>query len=237
MMLIPAVDLKQGRCVRLYQGKYDEETHYSSDPVQVAEKFQERGAKRIHVVDLDGAFTGSGTGYGIIESICSTVNIPIEVGGGIRTVETAVGLLEKGVAEVILGTVVLENQVASHEIISGCGPDRVQIGFDFRNDMLAVRGWEKLVSGNVVDEIKKWQDSGIQRFILTDVLRDGTLSGPNIDAYTNIAQSTDVKITAAGGISSAEDIKALLPLEENGLDRVISGKAIYENTIRLEDFI
>lgn len=236
MFLIPAIDIKQGRCVRLYQGKYDKSTEYSADPVAVACDFEARGAKKLHVVDLDGAILDSSRNFGVIEEICQRVSIPVECGGGIRDVKTALNFLHAGASEIILGTVVIQNPELAQQIIKECKSVNVQIGLDFSGNRIAVRGWRELVPGSVVDEISTWGSEGIQRFILTDITRDGTMRGPNIAAFRSIAEKTGVNITAAGGIARPEDIQQLEKLEPLGVDRVISGKAVYEGTVRIEDF-
>lgn len=237
MLLIPAIDLKNGKCVRLYQGKFDRETLYSDDPVSVAVSFEKRGARRLHVVDLDGAYIEKSPNFHIIRDICQSVSIPVECGGGIRDLDTANRFLNAGISEIILGTLVIKEPLKAAEIVKKCGPDRVQIGFDFKDDSIAVNGWKELVPGSVTDEINKWHEGGVSRFILTDITKDGTMEGPNIEALRTIAATTEAHITAAGGVSKPDDIKELAALEPLGVDRVISGKAIYENTIRLEDFL
>lgn len=236
MLLIPAIDIKQGRCVRLYQGKYDKETVYATDPVAVARDFEARGAKRLHVVDLDGAVIDSSRNFTIIKNICKNVKIPVECGGGIRNVETAEKFLIAGVSEIILGTIIIQNPEIAKYIITVCGQSKIQIGLDFSGEKIAVKGWKKLISRSITDEINFWKNQGIQRFILTDINRDGTMDGPNIQAFKFIAEKTNIKITAAGGVSQTDDIMQLMELEPLGVDRVISGKAVYENKIKIEDF-
>ncbi len=237
MELIPAIDIRVGRCVRLFQGKYDDVTEYGDDPVAVAQDFEARGATRLHVVDLDKAVIDTSSNFDIIANICRAVKMPVECGGGIRDSEYACQLIEAGVSEVILGTVVIKNPDLAEAIIESTGRQHVQIGLDFLEDKIAIKGWKELVEGSVIDEIKKWQNKGIQRYILTDINRDGAMTGPNIEAYRVIAEKTNTGITASGGVSKPEDIKQLLPLESFGVDRVISGKAVYEGTIRIEDFV
>jgi len=236
MMLIPAIDLKRGRCVRLYQGKYDRETAYSADPVRVARDFEKRGARRIHLVDLDSAVTGSSEHFPLIRKICRSVNIPVECGGGIRDNETAYRYLDAGAAEVILGTVVMRYPETALEILGDCGPDRVQIGFDFDGDNIFVKGWTEHIRSSVTGEIMRWKKHGIRRFILTDITKDGAMKGPNMRVLKAVAERTGGMITAAGGVSGREDIYRLAELEPLGIDRVISGKAIYEGAVLLEDF-
>ncbi|MFC1729846.1 1-(5-phosphoribosyl)-5-[(5-phosphoribosylamino)methylideneamino]imidazole-4-carboxamide isomerase [candidate division KSB1 bacterium] len=237
MILIPAIDLKQGRCVRLYQGNYKKETEYSKDPVTVARSFEESGAQKLHVVDLDGAVRGQSRNFPIIADICKAVSIPVECGGGIRDCATVQRFIDAGVSEVILGTIVLNNPDETLRAIKTCGADKILIGLDFQDDSLAVKGWKELIPGSVVDEINRWHSEGIRRVVLTDISRDGTMQGPNIPAFREIARSTEVYITAAGGISRPDDIHRMKELEPLGVDSVISGKAIYEKRVRIEDFI
>ncbi|MFC1553781.1 1-(5-phosphoribosyl)-5-[(5-phosphoribosylamino)methylideneamino]imidazole-4-carboxamide isomerase [candidate division KSB1 bacterium] len=236
MLLVPAIDIKQRRCVRLYQGKYEKETEYNLDPVAVAVDFRKRGAKRLHVVDLDGAVKDKSSNLDIIRDICSNVDIPVEMGGGIRDIKSAKEIIDLGISEVILGTLVIKSPDTAVEIIKELGPERIQIGFDYSGDHIAVKGWQELVRGSVVNEIKKWQVYKVERYILTDITKDGTMIGPNVKSLKDIAEHTDVLITAAGGVSCPEDIEKLSSLENVGVDRVISGKAIYENKIRIEDY-
>ncbi len=237
MLLIPAIDIREGRCVRLFQGKYDEVSDYGGDPVAVAVEFEVRGAQRIHVVDLDRAVKDTGGNFDLIKNICGSVAIPVECGGGVRSPNAASDLIDAGAAEVIVGTVVIKDPEIADAIIQSVGSDRVQIGFDFSGTKLAVKGWKELVEGSIVDEINRWHGRGVQRFILTDITRDGTMEGPNIDAFQSIAEQTAVKITASGGVSKPEDIHQLQRLESSGVDRTISGKAVYEGTILIEDFV
>jgi len=237
MILVPAIDLKQGRCVRLFQGQYENETEYSRDPVKTAIGFEAQGAKRLHVVDLDGAVLGESGNFSVISEICAAVNIQVEIGGGIRDLKTAQRLLDAGVSEVILGTIVIQEPEEARLIIRECGADFVQVGLDFKENEIGVRGWREMVPGSVNDEIKKWQGEGISRFILTDITKDGTMNGPNIESLEEIARNAEAKITAAGGISCPQDVYTLQKLEKYGVDRVISGKAIYENKIMLKEFI
>jgi phosphoribosylformimino-5-aminoimidazole carboxamide ribotide isomerase len=237
MIVIPAIDIREGRCVRLFQGKYDEVTDYGDNPVGVARECEARGAKRIHVVDLDRAVKDSAGNFDIIKNICRSVAIPVECGGGVRTIQAAYDLIDAGVTEIIMGTVVIKDPDLTDKIIQSVGSDKVQIGFDFSGRKIAVKGWKELVEGSVVDEINQWHGRGVQRFIVTDINRDGTMEGPNIEAFRSIAEQTDVKITASGGVSKPEDIHQLRLLESSGVDRTISGKAIYEGTIMIEDFV
>ncbi len=234
MIVIPAIDIKEGRCVRLFQGNYEKETEYSSHPVETALRFQDAGAERLHLVDLDAAVMNDFSNLKIITDICRNVTIPVEFGGGIRSLEQAEMFFNLGVDEIILGTVVIKNPDEAEKIISSIGSDRVQIGLDYYGEMIAIRGWTELVSMSVIDEIIKWKKY-IRQFILTDVRRDGALTGPDTLNLKKIAEATGAYITASGGISSIEDIRILNNIEEFGINRIISGKAIYEKKIKLEE--
>lgn len=236
MLLIPAIDIRNGKCVRLFQGRFDKETVYSTDPVSVALDFENRGAKRLHVVDLDGAAGNPKKNLSIIRKICKSIQIPIECGGGIRDLKTAEMFIDSGVTEVILGTIVIKNPDKTRELIGKVGIEKIQIGLDYSGEKIAVSGWKELVKGSVNEEIEKWKNEGVKRFILTDVTRDGTMQGPGVSMLRKIAGKAHVKITAAGGVSGPEDITKLSELNDLGVDRVISGKAVYEGTIRIEDY-
>jgi phosphoribosylformimino-5-aminoimidazole carboxamide ribotide isomerase len=236
MLLIPAIDIKQGRCVRLYKGNYNSETSYGDNPCNIAVEFEKRGAKRLHIIDLDAAITEKSFNFPLVAEICKTVHIPIEFGGGVHTVKSAEKYLETGVSEVILGTIVVREPRIASEIIKICGNKYIQIGFDFLDKAIAVKGWQELIPLNVSNEILKWKDVGVERFILTDISKDGTLQGQNISVFYSIARKTQVKITVSGGISNPKDIEKLIQLESLGVDRVIVGKAIYEGTVTIEEF-
>ena len=236
MLLIPAIDIRNGRCVRLYQGKFDKETVYNADPVSVALDFENRGAKRLHVVDLDGAAGYLKNNLSIIRKICENTQIPVECGGGVGDLKTAEAFISSGVSEVILGTIVIKKPDNARELIKNIGIDKIQIGLDYSGEKIAVSGWKELIKGSVCDEIEKWGNEGVQRFILTDITRDGTMLGPGFSLLRKIAGKVNVKITAAEGVSGPEDITKLSELETLGVDRVISGKAVYEGKIRIEDY-
>lgn len=233
MIIFPAIDLRGGKCVRLIQGDFDKETVYSDDPQATALKWQSMGAKFLHVVDLDGARAGSPQNLDAIKKILDAVNIPIEVGGGIRTLEDAARLLSLGVRRVILGSVAVENPALVAEAVQRFG-DKVVVGIDARNGFVAVHGWEKSSSVKVGDLAKQIVAAGLKTIIYTDISKDGMLSGVNAAAFTELAKESGAQIVASGGVRSIEDIRAL---KAAGVSGVIVGKAIYTGSLDLKSAI
>jgi len=227
MIVIPAIDLRGGRCVRLVQGRFDDETVFSDDPVAVAKGWQEAGAQFIHVVDLDGARKGVPQHLEVIERICKAVSVPVELGGGLRdrgVIEQALGL---GVNRVVVGTVAaLDDEMIWHLIRRF---DRqLVIGIDARDGKVAVRGWEQATDRSATDLAKALSDLGARRVVYTDIGRDGMLQGPNLDAIREFVAHTCMEVIASGGISSREDLKALAEL---GIEGAIVGKALYTGAL------
>jgi phosphoribosylformimino-5-aminoimidazole carboxamide ribotide isomerase len=230
MEIIPAIDLRGGKCVRLYQGDYNQETVFSEDPVDTAKHWQSLGAKRLHIVDLDGAAKGMTCHFDAISSIAGAVTIPVQVGGGIRTVESIEKLLGAGVDRVILGTAAIENK----EVIKkGCKRfgERIIAGVDARDGYVATRGWIESSKITAIELIKTMKDAGVGRIIYTDISRDGTLTEPNFAAIEDLLATVDVKIIAAGGISSIEHLSRLADI---GIEGAIVGRAIYTGHIDLK---
>ena len=234
MIVIPAIDLHEGQVVRLKKGAFDEVTRYSRDPAEVARSFEDAGARRIHVVDLDGSVKGHGVNLKAIESICSSVGVEVELGGGIRTIDDAKRAFDLGVGYVILGTVVAENPAAAREILSEF-PGRVGIGIDALKGRVATRGWKEVTSQTAVDLAKGYEQSTPAFVVYTDIDRDGMLTGPNIDATREMVRRVSIPVVASGGVSSMEDIRALRKI--HGLMGVITGKAVYEGRIDLKKAI
>ncbi len=235
MLIIPAIDIKNGNCVRLLQGDPDRETVYSSSPVDVAKQFEEAGAKLIHVVDLDGAFEGKPVNHAIVSSIASSVSIPIEIGGGIRTAEAVHMYADIGIRRIIVGTVILEESFKSMIVTFR---DILVAGIDAKNSMVATHGWKKSSSMKALDLIREITGSGISEIIYTDIATDGMLAGPNLNAIEEILNNiTGIRLIASGGISSIEDIAALSRLDSSGLKGCITGKAIYDGRINLHEAI
>ena len=231
MLLIPAIDLKNGKCVRLLQGESDKETVYSDDPVNMAVKFEEAGAKRLHLVDLDGAFQGVCANISSINSILKNVSIPVQFGGGVRTEEDIERIFGLGVSSVIVGTMAVKLPDLLEKLLNRYTDEKIILGLDARNRKVSIEGWKKSTEIQDVEFALRWKNFGIKRVVFTDISRDGMLSGPNLVALREIAEYTGLKIVASGGISSMEDIEQLKKLEAYGVDQVISGKAIYERKI------
>ena len=235
MLLIPAIDLKDGRCVRLLQGEADAQTIYSNDPVEMAISFEDAGAKRLHLVDLDGAFRGKGANMASIRSILKNISIPVQLGGGLRNAENIEQMFELGVSSVIVSTMAVKNSEVLEEIILRYSGKRIFLGVDARNRKVSIEGWQE---GTEIDDVELallWKKHGIQRIVFTDIARDGMLSGPNLEALGDFARRTGLKIVASGGVSSMEDLELLKTLEKDGVDQVICGKAIYEGKLNLKE--
>lgn len=236
MIIFPAIDLRDGKCVRLLRGDFAKETVYSSNPEDVALRWVREGAEYLHVVDLDGALAGKPQNTEVIKKILSSVQIPIEVGGGIRTLETIENTLELGVKRVILGSVAVQNRSLVKEACQRYR-DRVVVGIDAKDGITVIDGWG--VSGGIpaVELAKELASFGLKTIIYTDISRDGTLSGVNIEATSKLAIESGVDIIASGGVKSLEDIHALKKREVDGIVGVIAGKSIYEGTLSLSEAI
>jgi len=233
MIIIPAVDIKNGKCVRLIQGRMEDETVFSNDPAAMAQKWANAGAELIHVVDLDGAFEKSPQNLDAVKSIIKTVDTPIQLGGGIRNERTAKILLDMGVQRVIIGTEAIKNpewvmQTARHF------PDQVVVGIDARNGRVAIEGWTQTTDTRAIDLAKRFEDCGVAAINFTDIYRDGMQTGPNITETGRLAEAISIPVVASGGVSTIEDIKNLLPLETVGVSGVITGKALYSGTLDFE---
>ncbi len=236
MLVIPAVDIKDGKCVRLYKGERDSAKVYYENPVDVAKMWEEKGAGRIHIVDLDGAFEGRPKNMHLIERIASSVSVPVELGGGVRDRATVKALLDVGVSWVILGTVVAEDFQLFSEICQEF-PGRVIAGIDGRKGKVVVKGWEEEEPLSVLELAKRVEGLPVEAIIFTEVSRDGTLEGVERDLTRRLAEAVSVPIIASGGVSSLEDIKAVKELEPLGVMGVIVGKALYEGRFTLEEAI
>ena len=234
MLLIPAIDLKNGFCVRLLQGESDMETVYSSDPAAMAVKFEEAGAERLHLVDLDGAFQGEGANIPSIRSILNNVSIPVQIGGGLRTEEDIDSIMDLGASAVIVGTMAVKRPDVLEKLLNKYTDEQIILGIDARNRKVSIEGWKESTEIQDVKFALRWKNSGIKRVVFTDISRDGMLSGPNLAALREMAEHTGLKIVASGGISSMDDLEQLKTLEPNGVDQAISGKAIYEGKIDLK---
>ena len=237
MIVIPAIDLKNGRCVRLLQGRKSEVTVYNEDPVAVAKQFAQVGAEMIHVVDLDGAFNeGESANRAVVRRIVETVNVPVEFGGGIRSLEDVQRLCDLGVARVVLGTVAAESPSQLRDFVNSFG-SKICVGIDARDGRVMTRGWEAATPIMAIDLAQSVAESGVERIVYTDIGRDGTLNGPNIEQTLAVARAANVSVTASGGVSSLDDIKRLRGAGDERVDSVIVGKALYEGRFTLEEAI
>ncbi|HEY8344464.1 MAG TPA: 1-(5-phosphoribosyl)-5-[(5-phosphoribosylamino)methylideneamino]imidazole-4-carboxamide isomerase [Bacillota bacterium] len=236
MRIIPAIDLRGGACVRLEQGDYNRETVYGADPVAVAERWVAAGAKRLHVVDLDGAKAGAPLQKAIVRKIVEKAQIPVEVGGGIRTRETIRSYLEDGVQWVILGSAAVRDR----ELLAwACAeyPGRIILGLDARHGKVAVDGWLKDTGVLATDFAKQAKELGVEEIIYTDISRDGTLSGPNLEALEVMAKESGLSVIASGGVSSLADLLRIKTMEPLGVSGAIVGKALYSGRIDLAEAI
>jgi phosphoribosylformimino-5-aminoimidazole carboxamide ribotide isomerase len=231
MLLIPAIDLKDGKCVRLRQGRMDEDTVYSDDPVAMAEHWVEAGARRLHIVDLNGAIQGRPVNIQIIRRIAERLpKVPIQVGGGIRNEDTIQTYLDAGVSYTIIGTRAV---TAPHFVADMCMefPGHIIVGLDIRDGKLAIEGWSKLSHNNVVDLAHRLEQEGVVAFIHTDISRDGMMNGVNIEATVSLARTLAIPVFASGGITSLNDIQALCEVAHEGIEGAITGRAIYEGSL------
>ncbi len=235
MLIIPAIDLKDGHCVRLKQGEMEGATVFSEDPGAMARQWIARGARRLHLVDLNGAFAGKPINEKAIKAITDVVgtDIPVQLGGGIRDLETIERYLDDGITYVIIGTAAVKNPGFLHEACYAF-PGHIMVGLDAKDGKVAVDGWSKVTGHDVVDLAKKFEGYGVEAIIYTDIGRDGMLSGVNIDATVRLAKELTIPVIASGGITNLDDIKALCQVEAEGIMGAITGRAIYEGTL---DFV
>ena len=236
MIVIPAVDLKNGRCVRLSQGRMDQESVYSEHPVEMAKQWESKGAERLHVVDLDGAVMGKPIHRSLIKEISQSVRIPIEVGGGIRDLATVEDYLSSGVGWVVLGTAAFQNRGLIGEACHRF-PEKVILGIDAKRGKVAIQGWNEVVSLEAIDLAKQYEGMGLSAIIFTDIERDGMGTGLNFESTKSLARSTSIPVIASGGVSRMEDIERLLELEQDGVIGVIVGRALYTGRLDLAEAI
>jgi phosphoribosylformimino-5-aminoimidazole carboxamide ribotide isomerase len=232
VILYPAIDLKEGRCVRLFRGEMSQATVFNEDPAAQARSFAAAGCHWLHIVDLDGAFAGKPMNRASVEAILAAVHIPIQLGGGIRDLATIEGWLGKGVARAILGTAALHNPGLVREACR-LFPNRIAVGIDARDGLVAVEGWAKTSTMTALDLAQKFEDAGAAAIIFTDIERDGTLAGANIERTAELARHLETPVIASGGISSLEDLKALKAHEADGVGGAILGRALYDGRIDL----
>lgn len=234
MEVIPAIDLRGGRCVRLHQGDFGRETVFSDDPLAIARQWQEQGGSRLHLVDLDGAATGEPAHLGIISAIVTTLDIPVQVGGGIRTLDTAGAWLEAGVDRVVIGTAAVRNPGMVQDVCRTHGSSRVVVSVDARDGMVAVQGWQEASEVSALELAHRMAGLGVARLLYTDISRDGMLTGPDIETNAKLVRETGMAVLASGGVSSAGDIRQLVA---TGVEGVIVGRALYTGAVALPDAI
>jgi len=234
MIIFPAVDIKDGRCVRLKQGLADQVTVFADDPAAAARHWVELGAQFLHVVDLDGAFSGLPRNFDLIRRICTTVDVPVQLGGGIRDLDTARAYIRAGVHRLIIGTLALSDPDAFAALCDAL-PSRIGVSLDAVEGRLKTKGWVEDSGLTVQDVIPRLEADGATFLVYTDIVRDGMHAGPNIEALREVLRSTDLPVLAAGGVSTLDDIKKLFPLCDEGLEGAITGRAIYEGTLNLQE--
>ncbi|HGG59853.1 MAG TPA: 1-(5-phosphoribosyl)-5-[(5-phosphoribosylamino)methylideneamino]imidazole-4-carboxamide isomerase [Gammaproteobacteria bacterium] len=235
MELIPAIDLKEGKCVRLRQGRMEDETVFSDNPVEMARRWVEAGATRLHLIDLDGAFAGSPKNHQVIREICAEFpDVPVEVGGGIRSADTVLSYLEDGVQYAIIGTRAVSEP---HFISDLCFqfPGHIIVGLDAKDGKVAIDGWSKLSHHDVIDMARHFEDDGVAAIIFTDISKDGMMQGVNVDSTVALAQAIRIPVIASGGVTNLDDIRRLLEVEEEGISGVVIGRALYEGTLDLAE--
>ena len=236
MLIIPAIDLKEGKCVRLEQGLMDKATVYSDDPATTAKHWETQGAELLHVVDLNGAFAGVPKNLEAIKAIRAAIKIPIEVGGGIRDMKTIRTLVSIGVDRIILGTAAIEDPAFVQEACAAF-PGKIIVGIDARDGMVAIKGWAEVTTVKAVDLALRMQEYGVIAIIYTDIKRDGMLTGPNIEATKALAKALHIPVIASGGVHTMKDIEDLLTVRYSGVTGVITGKAIYSGSLNLKEAI
>ena len=236
MIVIPAIDLKNGACVRLEQGLMDKDTVFNDNPAAQALDWQNQGAELLHIVDLDGAFAGEPKNRAAIEAIVRAITIPAQLGGGIRDIATIEAYLSLGLSRVIIGTAAQRNPDLVREACSRF-PGRIVVGIDAKNGMVAVQGWAEVTDVTAVELARKFEDCGVAAIIYTDISRDGMLQGPNLEATQALAKAVAIPVIASGGVSSLKDIENLMAIEQSGVTGVITGKAVYTGAIKLSDAI
>ncbi|HBE93168.1 MAG TPA: 1-(5-phosphoribosyl)-5-((5-phosphoribosylamino)methylideneamino)imidazole-4-carboxamide isomerase [Gammaproteobacteria bacterium] len=235
MLLIPAIDLKDGKCVRLRQGRMEDETVFGDDPVAVAQRWVEAGARRLHMVDLNGAFAGEPVNAAVIRSVAEAFpDLPIQVGGGIRDEETVQAYLDAGVQYAIIGTKAVS---APHFVNDLCAefPGHIIVGLDAKDGKVAIDGWSKLSHHSVIDMAQRFEDDGVEAIVFTDIGRDGMMSGVNVESTVELAQAIRIPVIASGGITTIDDISALCKVADEGIMGAITGRAIYEGSLDLAE--
>ena len=237
MIIFPAIDLRQGRVVRLRQGRPDAETVFADDPVAVAGQWEQQGAAWLHVVNLDGAFGQQSPNLAVVRDIVAAVNIPVQFGGGLRELAAVGEALRLGVARVILGTVAVRQPEVVAEAVRRFGAERIVVGIDARDGRVAVHGWTEVSAVEAAELGRRMAGMGVRRTVYTDVSRDGTLTGVNVAATAALARSTGLRVIASGGVASLDDIRRLKAVEPDGVEGVIIGQALYTGAVDLGEAI
>ena len=233
MIVIPAIDIKNGRCVRLEQGRMDRETIFGEDPSAMARQWQSQGASLIHLVDLDGAVSKTPRNQSVVASIVAEVSVPLQLGGGIRDMETIEMYFELGVQRIVIGTEAIRNP----ELVRDAGrrfPGRMVVGIDARKGLVAIEGWTETTETTAIDLARRFEDCGVAAINFTDIHRDGMQTGPNIEATGKLAEAVSIPVVASGGVSNLDDIRNLRPLEAIGVEGVITGRALYSGALDLK---
>ncbi|MCK5875430.1 MAG: 1-(5-phosphoribosyl)-5-[(5-phosphoribosylamino)methylideneamino]imidazole-4-carboxamide isomerase [Alcanivoracaceae bacterium] len=234
MLLIPAIDLKDGKCVRLRQGRMEDDTVFSDDPVAMARHWVERGARRLHLVDLNGAFAGEPVNGGIVKAIAKEFpGLPIQIGGGIRSPEIIEAYLAAGVQWLIIGTKAVREPDFVGEMCKRF-PGHIIVGLDAKDGMVATDGWANVTDVNVIDLAKRFENDGVSSIVYTDISRDGMLQGVNVEATVRLAESMSIPVIASGGITNLDDVRNLCGVAASGIEGAITGRAIYEGTLNFE---
>ena len=236
MLIIPAIDLKDGRCVRLFQGEMDQETVYFAEPLEAAKHWTAEGAELIHVVDLNGAVEGRPVHTREIAAICGNISVPIELGGGLRSLAAVAEAFALGVARAIIGTAAYDNPEFLREACQKF-PGKIVVGIDARGGKVAVKGWKETTALDAVELARRVESDGASRIIYTDIDRDGTREGVNVDETRRVAQAVKIPVIASGGVATLDDIRRLKAIEKDGVEGVIVGRALYTGEVRLKDAI
>jgi phosphoribosylformimino-5-aminoimidazole carboxamide ribotide isomerase len=236
MLIIPAIDLKDGRCVRLFQGEMDKETVYFANPVEAAKHWLAEGARFIHIVDLNGAVEGRPVHTKEVAAICKQAGLSVELGGGLRSIEAVESALDLGVTRVVIGTAAYEN-AEFLRVLCKSFPGKIGVGIDARQGKVAVKGWLETTSMEAIDLAKRCEDDGAARIIYTDISRDGTRDGVNVGETLKIARAVKIPVIASGGVSTLDDVRNLVPLEKEGVEGLIVGRALYAGAFTLQDAV
>ena len=236
MLILPAIDIRDGNCVMLTQGRLDAETVYSSDPVYLAKIWQAKGAKRLHIVDLDGAFQGAPKNFEVVKKIRENVSVPIQFGGGVRSMKTIDMLIAAGIDYVIMGTVAVYNPELLREAVDKYG-NKIVVALDVRDNMVAIAAWKETTTVDVFELASRLKKMGVEEIIHTDIKKDGMMQGANIAALKEVAERSAMKVIASGGVSTLADVEQLKGLESTGIYGAIIGKALYNDSIKIDDAI